>query len=77
MAWHASAWRYVIRLLVASLLAGTPATASAWGDEGHEVVATIAFAQLTPKAKKQVEALLENDPTPDGCGKGSFVVDAV
>ena len=31
------------------------------GDEGHEIVATIAYARLTPSAKKKVDALLAAD----------------
>jgi hypothetical protein len=33
----------------------------AWGDEGHEIVATIAYAHLTPTVKKKVDALLAAD----------------
>jgi hypothetical protein len=32
-----------------------------WGDEGHEVVALIAQANLTPEAAKRVKALLAAD----------------
>ena len=38
-----------------------PGHAAAWGDEGHEIVATIAYAHLTPSAKKKVNALLAAD----------------
>jgi hypothetical protein len=33
----------------------------AWGDEGHKIVATIAYARLTPAVKKKVDALLAAD----------------
>ncbi len=33
----------------------------AWGDEGHQIVATIAYARLTPAVKKKVDALLAAD----------------
>jgi len=35
--------------------------AMAWGDEGHKVVAVIAYAHLKPAAKKKVDALLAAD----------------
>jgi len=38
-----------------------PGHAAAWGDEGHEIVATIAYAHLTPSVKKKVDALLVAD----------------
>ena len=33
----------------------------AWGDEGHEIIAVIAHAHLTPSVKKKVDALLAAD----------------
>jgi len=33
----------------------------AWGDEGHEIIAVIAYAHLTPSARKKVDALLGAD----------------
>jgi hypothetical protein len=38
-----------------------PTRAYAWGRDGHEIVARIAEARLTPKAKAGVEALLGKD----------------
>ena len=38
--------------------------ARAWGDDGHEIVAAIARAYLTPAAKKRVDALLKADLDP-------------
>jgi hypothetical protein len=35
--------------------------AIAWGDEGHEIVAAIAYARLKPAVKKKVDALLAAD----------------
>jgi S1/P1 Nuclease len=51
----------MIRALLGLLLASTALDALAWGDEGHEIVATIAYARLTPAAKKKVDALLAAD----------------
>ena len=39
----------------------TPRQALAWGSEGHEIIADIARAYLTPDAKAQVDALLAAD----------------
>lgn len=44
----------------ASLLLAWPASALAWGNEGHEVIALIARGYLTP-AKAKVDALLAAD----------------
>ena len=54
--------------LVCSLLAAaglaTPAVSFAWGDMGHQIVATLAYPRLTPKARKAVDALLAKDKDP-------------
>lgn len=49
------------RAVLALLLASVALDALAWGDEGHEIVAAIAYARLTPSAKKKVDALLAAD----------------
>ena len=51
-----------IRLaLAASLMtAGLPEVAPAWGPEGHTIVADIAVRHLTPRARKQVRAILKD-----------------
>jgi hypothetical protein len=46
------------------MLAIQPQAASAWGDDGHKVVALIAEHYLTPAARKQVDALLSADTDP-------------
>jgi len=46
--------------------------AFAWGVEGHEVVATIAYGLLSEQAKAGADALLADDPVPSHCGAGSF-----
>lgn len=46
------------RLLAATLLLLVPATALAWGSNGHRIVATIASQRLTPAARAEVERLL-------------------
>jgi hypothetical protein len=50
------------RLAVLSVwLALLPATAQAWGDEGHEIVALIADHYLDPAVRERVAALLATD----------------
>src|SRR3954468_20718028 len=55
-----------MRLAIASLAAFVaasmvPSIAHAWGNEGHMVIGHIAYALLTPVARKQVDALLKAD----------------
>ena len=59
-----------IGALAAAMLAA-PAPSFAWGDEGHEIVATLAYQRLTPKARKAVDALLVQDK--DTLTKPDFV----
>lgn len=56
-------WRKTASLLTAAflLLTATPAPASAWGNEGHRIVARIAMQLLTPAARAEVRDLLGND----------------
>lgn len=49
----------LLAVALAALVA--PHFAHAWGDEGHEVVGTLAYKRLTPKAKKAVDAILAAD----------------
>lgn len=50
--------RKLFLVLAAALL---PAPAWAWGPQGHEIIAAIAEAHLTPAARAQVSALLGGD----------------
>ncbi|MDE2369252.1 MAG: hypothetical protein KGN16_09780 [Burkholderiales bacterium] len=51
----------LIALATALAAAAVPGAALAWGDEGHEVIGTLAYKRLTPKARKAVDALLARD----------------
>jgi len=51
---------YIHAVLVTAALA-VPSASFAWGDEGHQVVASLAYKRLTPKARKAVDALLAKD----------------
>lgn len=54
-----------VRMAAAALLlALASAPAHAWGDEGHEIVATIAYGRLTATARKAVDTLLAADADP-------------
>ncbi|HMA52482.1 MAG TPA: S1/P1 nuclease [Magnetospirillaceae bacterium] len=60
-------------LLIAALAAlSVTRPAGAWGVEGHEVVATIAYGLLSDQAKSAADSLLADDPVPSHCGAGSF-----
>lgn len=47
---------------VAALLALSPKSALAWGDEGHEIIGLIAERFLHPAVRAQVAAILAADP---------------
>lgn len=49
-------------LLALALLA--PSVAVAWGPQGHRLVAELAWDQLTPQAKAQIELLLQGESEP-------------
>ena len=49
-------------LLVSLTLMGMSLPGWAWGEQGHQVIAHLAQAQLTPKARKEVDRLLELEP---------------
>ncbi len=49
-------------LFVVALLA--PCVASAWGPQGHRLIAQLAWDQLTPNAKAQIQTLLQDEPEP-------------
>jgi hypothetical protein len=56
--------RFTVRVLVVcALLLAAPASALAWHDTGHMVVAQVAYLRLTPAAKARVDSLLV---TPQG-----------
>ena len=52
----------VAGLAVAMSLVLGPSIAHAWGGQGHQVIAGLALAQLTPKARAEVDRLLAQEP---------------
>lgn len=59
------------RGIAALLLVSAAGRAAAWGDAGHEIVAAIARAHLTPAARRAADALLAQDP--DTLTKPDFI----
>jgi len=51
----------LVPVLVAVLLALAPARPEAWGPDGHRIVARIALAHLTPRARLEIERVLAGD----------------
>jgi len=56
-------------LLIASLL---PAPASAWSRQGHELVGELAERELSPAARREVQALLAGEPEPTLAGVATW-----
>jgi hypothetical protein len=54
--------RNSLRLLLAALMLLATSHAQAWGREGHQVVANLAAAQLSPEARAEVDKLLALEP---------------
>jgi len=53
--------RLVLLIAAALGLLASPSAAFAWGSEGHQIVAEIARAYMTPQALARVDALLATD----------------
>lgn len=47
-----------------SVLLLAPVPAAAWGDEGHRIVAAIAYGELRPSVRAKVDAMLAADTDP-------------
>lgn len=52
------------RWLLAMAIFALPQPALAWGDEGHQIIALVADAMLTPSTRSQVDAMLALDEDP-------------
>jgi len=52
---------WLLRLLIAATCWAAATDVLAWGDEGHEIIAAIAYARLTPATRKAVDSLLASD----------------
>ena len=51
------------RVLFAGVLCAAPlSSALAWGDDGHRIVCEIAFLEMAPATRAEVEALIATDP---------------
>jgi hypothetical protein len=60
----------LVALLLSAISLLTPAMCSAWGREGHEVVAEIAQQRLTPAVQRAVDELLTGDLLANGQPSG-------
>lgn len=47
--------------MLAAALALAPSSARAWGDEGHRVIALVAYAHLAPAVREKVDEILRED----------------
>jgi hypothetical protein len=66
-----------MRALLLLCLMLMPALCSAWGWKGHQVVAEIGFANLSPATQAKVSALLIGDLAADGTLSGRTSLAAV
>ena len=66
---------FVSAFLLAVALALLPLPAHAWGPLGHRLVALLAWDDLTPQARRQVEILLRGEPDPTLAGIASWADD--
>lgn len=53
--------RFFLQGVLFGFLLSSPVTL-AWGEDGHYIVADLAWRELTPQARTAVEALLKDDP---------------
>jgi hypothetical protein len=54
----------VAGLVLAAVAACAPAPALAWGDEGHRIIALVAYRHLTPAVRAKVDQILAGDADP-------------
>ena len=59
---HRAATSCVKALFAATVLSATIQTASAWGNQGHHVIASLALTQLSAMARTEVDHLLAAEP---------------
>ena len=58
----------VLTLVAALALALLPVPAQAWGLLGHRLVALLAWDDLAPDTRRQIDALLQGEPDPTLAG---------
>jgi hypothetical protein len=56
---------FSVALLATLIVATVPRPAQAWSDQGHRIAAYVAAEMLTPRARAEVEALLDGTSIPD------------
>ena len=60
---------------IALLLLLLPVTTFGWGETGHRTVCEIAYAELTPTAKAEVDRLIDLDPDYDSFNESCLFAD--
>jgi len=60
----------LLRTVLAALVLSAPSLASAWGPQGHRLVADVAWTELAPETRSEVQRLLraETEPEPSLAG---------
>ncbi|MBD9436969.1 S1/P1 nuclease [Pseudoxanthomonas sp. PXM03] len=66
---------FAASLALSFALALLPMPAHAWGPLGHRLVALLAWDDLAPDTRRQVEALLQGEPDPTLAGVASWADD--
>ena len=66
---------FISAFVLAVALALLPLPAHAWGPLGHRLVALLAWDDMTPQARRQVEILLRGEPDPTLAGIASWADD--
>ncbi len=54
----------LLAMMLAAIMMMHPGRSWAWGDEGHKIVALIAYRHLTPAVRTRVDAMLRADRDP-------------
>ncbi len=63
---------FPLSLLLSVALALVPASAGAWGPLGHRLVALLAWDDLTPDTRRQIDALLKDEADPTLAGVANW-----
>jgi hypothetical protein len=66
---------FALALVSTLALALLPVPAHAWGPLGHRLVALLAWDDLTPASRRQIEALLKDEQDPTLAGIASWADD--
>ena len=51
--------RRILLSVALTVMAAVPSISLAWGREGHEIIAAIAWAHMTPRAREEAQRILD------------------